>query len=61
MSAIYEIQTLTAEGWTNDASLLGHGASQADNEWATEAEAAAAIDDLVAAGFDRDALRVAEA
>lgn len=35
----YKIQTLTAYGWSDDASLLGHGASQDDNRWPTKAAA----------------------
>jgi hypothetical protein len=56
----YEIQTLTADGWSNDASLLGHGCSQADNSWATEADAIAAMAELISVGIGSAAtLRVA--
>ena len=35
------------------------GGDDDDNRWATEAEAQAAIDDLVAVGFDANELRIA--
>lgn len=54
----YEIQIQAAQGWTADAELLGHGCTQDDNRWPSEAAALAAIDELVAVGFDRDELRV---
>jgi len=47
----YRIETLDNGEWTNDASLLGHGLSQSDNEFASELEATNAIDDLIALGF----------
>lgn len=46
MSA-FKIQTLGAFGWTDDASLLGHGASQDDNHWLTEAAALQACAELI--------------
>lgn len=55
---VYEIQIRSADGWTNDAELLGHGCTQDDNRWPSEAAALAAVDELVAVGFDRDELRV---
>lgn len=60
--ATYEIQILTTDGWwTNDASMLGHGANQSDNQWLSEAEATAAMDELASiGGLDQDRLRVAE-
>ena len=54
----YEIQVLTPyHGWINSPEYLG--GDDDDNRWATEAEAQAAIDDLVAVGFDANQLRVA--
>ena len=54
----YEIQILDPRhGWINWPEHLGHGFD--NNRWATEAEAQAAIDDLAAAGFDTNRLRVA--
>ena len=43
----FKIQTLTAYGWSDDASLLGHGASQDDNRWPTEAAALQACAELI--------------
>ena len=54
----YEIQVLTPyHGWINSPEYLG--GDDDDNRWATEAEAQAAIDDLVAVGFDANELRIA--
>ena len=55
----YEIQVLTPyHGWINSPEYLGHGFD--NNRWATEAEAQAAIDELVAlGGFDANEMRVA--
>jgi hypothetical protein len=47
----YRIETLDNGEWTDDASLLGHGLSQSDNEFASELEATDAIDELIALGF----------
>ena len=56
----YEIQVFDAyHGWINSPEHLGNGID--NNLWATEAEAQAAIDDLAAAGFDTNQLRVREA
>ena len=53
----YEIQVFDAyHGWINSPEYLG--GDDDDNRWATEAEAQAAIDDLVAVGFDANELRV---
>ena len=53
-----EIQVFNAyHGWINSPEHLGHGFD--DNRWSTEAEAQAAIDELAAAGFDTNKLRVA--
>ena len=54
----FKIETFTTDGWSDDASLLGFGASQDDNRWPTQAAALAACDELAAVGFDRSALRV---
>lgn len=43
----FKIQTLTAHGWTDDASFLGHGTSQDDNRWPTEAAALQACAELI--------------
>ena len=54
----YEIQVFDAyHGWINSPEHLGHGFD--NNRWATEAEAQAAIDELVAVGFDANQLRIA--
>ena len=55
----YEIQILDRHhGWINSPEHLGHGFD--NNRWATEAEAQAAIDELVAlGGFDANEMRVA--
>ena len=54
----YEIQVHTPyHGWINSPEYLG--GDDDDNRWATEAEAQAAIDDLVAVGFDANRLRIA--
>ena len=55
----YEIQILDPRhGWINWPEHLGHGFD--NNRWATEAEAQAAIDELVAlGGFDANELRIA--
>lgn len=54
----YEIQILDPHhGWINSPEHLGHGID--DNLWASEAEAQAAINELVAAGFDANRLRIA--
>ena len=55
----YEIQVHTHyHGWINSPEHLGHGFD--NNRWATEAEAQAAIDELVAlGGFDANEMRVA--
>jgi hypothetical protein len=46
-------------GWTDDPSILGHGCTDKDNRWPTEAAALAACDSLAScAGFDRSLLRV---
>ena len=44
----FKIETLTADGWSDDASLLGFGASQDDNRWPTQAAALAACAELCA-------------
>ena len=44
----FRIETLTADGWSDDASLLGFGASQNDNSWPTRAAALAACVELCA-------------
>ena len=56
----FRIETLSNGEWTDDASLLGHGCTQEDNEWPDEAQALAAIDALVAVGFLRENLRHVE-
>ena len=55
----FKIEVLHNGQWSDDANLLGHGCSQDDNTWATEAAALSACDELAAAGFDRSRLRVA--
>lgn len=58
MPTTYEIQVFDAyRGWINSPEHLGHGFD--DNRWASEAEAQAAIHELVAADFDANKLRVA--
>jgi hypothetical protein len=44
----FKIETLTADGWSDDPSLLGFGASQDDNRWPTRAAAMAACYELCA-------------
>jgi len=39
---MFKIETLTADGWSDDPSLLGFGASQDDNHWPSQAAALAA-------------------
>lgn len=59
LTPTYEIQVFDAyRGWINSPEHLGHGID--NNLWATEAEAQAAIDELVAlGGFDANELRIA--
>jgi len=58
----FKIEILHSDQWSDDANLLGHGCSDADNAWATEAEALASCDELAAiGGFDRSHLRVVPA
>lgn len=57
----YIIETLTPDGWTDDTSLLGHCFTQALNGWPTEAEAQAAVAELVELGFIADRMRVVPA
>lgn len=53
--ATYEIQSHTIHGWAADPAHLGDGL----NEWKTEADAEAALNELVTiAGFKRNELRV---
>jgi hypothetical protein len=42
----FRIETLTSEGWTDDASLLGFGVNQSANRWPTQAAALAACEEL---------------
>ena len=56
----FRIETLSNDEWTDDASLLGHGCTEQDNDFADDLEALAVIDELVAVGFHRDGLRVVE-
>jgi hypothetical protein len=58
--AFFRIEILNNGEWTDDASLLGHGCSQADNEFGSDLEAIDAIDELVAVGFRREDLRFVE-
>jgi hypothetical protein len=44
----FKIETLTADGWSDDASLLGFGASREDNRWPSQAAALAACVELCA-------------
>ena len=55
----FKIETLTADGWSDDASLLGFGASQDDNRWPTRAAALAACAELCAV-LDPTRLRVVQ-
>jgi hypothetical protein len=55
----YKIETLTLNGWTDDASLLGFGCSQDDNIWPTQEAALAACVDLGTV-LDPTRLRVVE-
>jgi hypothetical protein len=56
---MFKIETNTDHGWTDDPSILGHGCTDKDNRWPTEAAALAACDELASyAGFDRSKLRV---
>lgn len=57
----FKIEILTADDWSDDASLLGAGANQDANRWRSQAAAQAACDDLVTVGFDPARLRVAPA
>jgi len=59
MATTYKIETLTSEGWTDDASLLGAGCTQADNTWPSKEAALAAIAELESVGFNPAELRVA--
>ena len=54
---MFKIETLTPNGWTDDASLLGFGASQEDNRWPTQDAALAACAELCAV-MDPTRLRV---
>jgi hypothetical protein len=56
----FKIETLTANGWTDDVSLLGFGASQDDNRWPTQNAALAACAELCAV-LDPTRLRVVPA
>ena len=53
----FKIETLTANGWSDDASLLGFGASQEDNRWPTQDAALVACTELCAV-LDPTRLRV---
>ena len=55
----FKIETLTADGWSDDASLLGFGASQDDNRWPSQAAALAACAELCAV-LDPTRLRVVQ-
>ena len=57
----FKIEILTADGWSDDTSLLGAGANQDANRWRSQAAAQAACADLVTVGFDPSRLRVAPA
>ena len=58
----YIIETLTPDGWTDDTSLLRHCyGTQVLNGWPTEAEAQAAVAELVELGFIADRMRVVPA
>jgi hypothetical protein len=56
----FKIETLTANGWTDDPTLLGFGASQDDNRWPTQDAALAACAELCAV-LDPTRLRVVPA
>jgi hypothetical protein len=56
----FRIEILNNGEWTDDASLLGHGWNQADNEFNSDLEAIDAIDELVAVGFRHEDLRFVE-
>ena len=58
--ALFRIEILSNGEWTDDASLLGHGCKQSDNEFTSDLEAINAIDELVEVGFRRDDLRFVE-
>lgn len=60
LMAFYRIEILSNGEWTDDASLLGHGLSQSDNEFNSDLDAINAIDELVELGFRRDDLRFVE-
>jgi hypothetical protein len=55
----FRIETLTADGWSDDASLLGFGASQDDNRWPSYDAALAACAELCAV-LNPTRLRVVE-
>jgi len=44
----FKIEALTADGWSDDPSLLGFGASQDENRWPSQAAALAACAELCA-------------
>ena len=55
----YEIQSYSeTHGWTNDASLLGHGLEQSKNIFGTKEAAQKVIDSLVEIGFNSLHLRI---
>jgi hypothetical protein len=54
---MFKIETLTADGWSDDPSFLGFGASQDDNHWPSQAAALAACVELGAV-LDPTRLRV---
>ena len=56
----FKIETLSADGWTDDPALLGFGASQDDNRWPTQDAALAACAELCAV-LDPTLLRVVPA
>jgi hypothetical protein len=58
--AFYRIEILSNGEWTDDATLLGNGLSQSDNEFSSDLDAIDAIDELVELGFRRDDLRFVE-
>ena len=55
----FKIETLTADDWSDDPSLLGHGATDDDNRWPTQAAALAACAELCAV-LDPTRLRVVQ-
>ncbi len=58
----YEIQSYSEiHGWTNDASLLGHGLEQSKNLFGTKETAQRVIDSLVEIGFNSLHLRISVA